>query len=480
MNSLFRPPIGRHTFGVLDRVLFKKTVDLAAAAVADKKKIASWRQQMEKDKALLVVERLSAVVNHPNPALAEQGSRCILLDPKIRPEVRDTWTPSIHDGVSKREIDIIPYQLKLDYDFWTYEQVMRCLIPPELHDESDGFPVGFNQAGHVAHMNLRSRYLPYKGIIGEVLRDKNPQIRTVINKIAGVGAESEFRTFNYEVLAGEDDLKVEAHENGCAYSFDYAKVYWNSKLEREHRRMSQEVFKPGEVVCDVMAGIGPFAIPAAKRGIFVWANDYNPESYRYLEKNITRNKVDQWVRPFNEDGRIFIRKAVDLVYNASTKGENVAVPIKKPRKTEVQKGRGGGKAARATSPRRTHELVMVPPTISHFVMNLPATAYTFLPYYRGLYAGHENLFEPHTSTKLPMVHVYGFGDKEVGERPRREFCELISAQLGAPISFGTDPETPGCASVSVVRAVSPNQDMFCASFRIPREVAFAPRPTENS
>ena len=40
MSSLFRPPTIRHTFGVLDRTLFAKTVNLAAAAVADKTKIA--------------------------------------------------------------------------------------------------------------------------------------------------------------------------------------------------------------------------------------------------------------------------------------------------------------------------------------------------------------------------------------------------------------------------------------------------------
>lgn len=167
---------------------------------------------------------------------------------------------------------------------------MKSLLPSDLRDEHDGIPQGFNQAGHVAHMNLRERYLPYKKLIAEVIVDKNPTVKTVINKIANVGTESEFRTFAYEVLAGPDDLNVEARENDCVFRFDYSKVYWNSKLEGEHRRLIN-IFQPGEVVCDVMAGIGPFAIPAGKKGVFVWANDYNPESYRYLDENIKRNKV---------------------------------------------------------------------------------------------------------------------------------------------------------------------------------------------
>lgn len=202
----------------------------------------------------------------------------------------ETWTPLVRDGLEKQELDMVPYDLSLDYAHWTYEEVIRCLLPPDIRDTMDGVPTGYNQAGHVAHLNLREMFLPYKKLIAEILMDKNSSIRTVINKVADVGTQSEFRTFAYEVLAGEDDLNVEARENECVFHFDYSKVYWNSKLEGEHRRLVG-LFEPGEVVCDVMAGIGPFAIPAGKKGVFVWANDYNPESYKSLDSNVKRNKV---------------------------------------------------------------------------------------------------------------------------------------------------------------------------------------------
>jgi len=139
-------------------------------------------------------------------------------------------------------------------------------------------------------LNIREGYLPYKKIIAEVMADKNPGIRTVINKVDLVGEQSEFRTFQYEVLYGEDDMKVEHSEGDCIFRFDYSKVYWNSRLQTEHKRLI-ESFKPGEVVCDVMAGIGPFAVPAGKKKVFVWANDLNPDSYSSMKDAITRNKV---------------------------------------------------------------------------------------------------------------------------------------------------------------------------------------------
>ena len=184
------------------------------------------------------------------------------------------------------------------------DDIMHAILP---EDEQSELPTGFSIVGHVgmnsksfvapcvgtnstAHLNLRKQYLPYKDLIATVLLDKNPTIRTVINKIDDVGTENEYRTFDYELLAGKPDLNVEAKEEDCIFRFDYSKVYWNSRLNTEHRRLV-EMFQKGEAVCDVMAGVGPFAVPAGKRKVFVWANDLNPDSYASLYDAIKRNKV---------------------------------------------------------------------------------------------------------------------------------------------------------------------------------------------
>ncbi|KAI1779947.1 Met-10+ like-protein-domain-containing protein [Hypoxylon cercidicola] len=468
--SLLRPPVIRSAVGVLDRSLFRKTVNLAAAAVADRKNISAWRQKLQRDNALLAVERIPGVVPHPDQALASQGIKCLLLTPKIKAGVPETWTSILQEGVTSKEVGIVPYDLFLDYDYWSYEDVMKSLLPPDLRDEHDGIPAGFNPAGHVAHMNLKEAFLPYKKLIAEVLLDKNPAIKTVINKVANVGTESEFRTFAYEVLAGPDDMNVEARENDCIFRFDYSKVYWNSKLEGEHRRLIN-VFQPGEVVCDVMAGIGPFAVPAGKKGVFVWANDYNPESYRYLGENIKRNKVGQYVRPFNQDGRTFIQEAADLVHAASANKEYaVAGPNRREKRRQHPNSNTAGNSRSRPGPERK----LIPPTISHFVMNLPASAITFLPHFRGLYAGREQLFAPHTGTKLPMVHVHCFAPKADGDASLINVCERISAELGVGMKLG-EAENAHEVSVLEVRNVAPNKRMFCASFRVPPEVAFAAR-----
>jgi tRNA (guanine37-N1)-methyltransferase len=361
-------------------------------------------------------------------------------------------------------VGVIPYQLHLDYTSFTYAEITAAIIPPPENPTDDELPTGFTQTGHVAHLNLRERYLPYKHIIGAVLVDKAPLIRTVINKLDDVGSENAYRTFAYEVLHGPDDMNVVVNEQGCTFKFDFSKVYWNTRLHTEHERLC-DLFEEGDAVCDVMAGVGPFAVPAGKKKCFVYANDLNPESYKCLVDNIKGNKVGDFVIPHNTDGGAFIRSsAADLL--SAPKHEIPIYP-------KVKKSRTDPTPIEPPQPIKT---LVKPRTFAHYVMNLPASAITFLPSFIGLYSnisGHpaseiRQLFAPHTSTKLPMIHVHCFStksDDNVAEA--KSICEEISRQLNFTI-------TPDMEDVSIhdVRDVAPKKRMFCASFRLPEEVAF--------
>ncbi|KAI9867986.1 MAG: tRNA(m(1)G37)methyltransferase, partial [Pleopsidium flavum] len=109
-----------------------------------------------------------------------------------------------------------------------------------------------------------------------------------------------------------------------------------------------------------------------------------------------------------------------------------------------------------------------PKTFNHYVMNLPASAITFLDAFIGLYRGHEILFSPHTSTKLPMIHVHCFSTKsDDNVEEKKKICKEISER----IEFEIKPDDPK-VEVWDVRDVAPQKRMFCASFRLPDEVAF--------
>lgn len=109
-----------------------------------------------------------------------------------------------------------------------------------------------------------------------------------------------------ELIAGEPNFIVEhvgavyyhfssnltglQHESDCRFTFDFTQVYWNSRLHTEHDRLVQH-FSPEDVIADVFAGVGPFAVPAGKKGCAVLANDLNPNSAKYMMKNVNDNRV---------------------------------------------------------------------------------------------------------------------------------------------------------------------------------------------
>lgn len=142
--------------------------------------------------------------------------------------------------------------------------------------------------------------------------------------------------FDMEVIAGENNFITAVKEHDCKFQMDFSKVYWNSRLETEHRRIvrtlapvgtSQSVhlfpddvvaclfsapiscsFDQSDIVVDAFAGIGPFVVPAAKKRVTCYANDLNPESVRWLKVNVEANKAAGAMAGIeNMDARDFIR-----------------------------------------------------------------------------------------------------------------------------------------------------------------------------
>ncbi|KAE8680169.1 tRNA (guanine(37)-N1)-methyltransferase 2 [Hibiscus syriacus] len=273
-------------------------------------------------------------------------------------------------------------------------------------------PSAFETVGHIAHLNLKDEHLPYKNVIAKVVLDKNkPKIQTVVNKIDAI--QNDYRTMQLEVLAGNHSLVTTVVENGLRFRVDLAKVYWNSRLGTERQRLLSG-FNRNDVICDVFSGVGPIAISAAKIVKRVYANDLNPFAVEYLERNSVLNKLERKIKIFNMDGRRFI--------NAMFSSE------------------------------KAH-------SITHVVMNLPNDAAEFLDAFRGVYRDQprDNEFN------FPMIHVYGFSK---ARDPEFDFHERIRIAL---------QEVEVNVDMSRVRLVAPGKYMFCASFILPRSVAFAER-----
>jgi tRNA (guanine37-N1)-methyltransferase len=185
------------------------------------------------------------------------------------------------------------------------------------------------------------------------------------------------------------------------------------------------MFAPTDVVADVFAGVGPFALPAAKKGCAVWANDLNPDSFKYLELNVEKNRVTDRVRSSCEDGREFIRtiprKAFEEPFSAYEGPKPTRIQQRSDRKQRLDKKEGhvtppNSTAASALPPRRT---------IAHFVMNLPDSAITFLDAFRGILVQDD--LRAAYQDKLPMIHCHCF-TREL--EPERAEADIRTVSAG--------------------------------------------------
>lgn len=453
------PPVNRN-MKVLDRSFFKQTITTSALTILNPRDIQKVRAKVASSRDLLSATTIKPVLNDETVS----GAKCILLRPHVKAEDPSTWQNQWASLVDEGIVRIRPYELTLTYDDWTMGEILDAILP-ELSRDDEQNPAGFAQVGHVAHLNLREQFLPYKHLIGQVLLDKNPQVKTVINKIHDVGTESVFRTFPYEVLAGPDDLNVTVRHADCEFKFNFGEVYWNTRNGHEQERL-MSMFQEGESLCDVMAGVGPFAIPAGKKRVWTWANDLNPACYQALCAAIAGNKVSNFVRPFNLDGAKFIHTATQELLQSQRTFE------KKP-SAKVSRKAAPEEIAQAQQIVTANTVNMVePPTFDHFVMNLPASAIDFLYAFKGIYHGWRHLFARGGGLRnLPLIHVYAFQARKDSEaEEHEELQQRLSRALGHQLSEEHE------VNLHRARLVAPNKLYYCASFRLPAEVAFA-QPT---
>lgn len=230
-----------------------------------------------------------------------------------------------------------------------------------------------------------------------------------------------------EVLAGNPDFVAQVKENSCTFKFDFSAVYWNSRLCTEHERVVK-LLPEGCILFDVFAGVGPFAIPAAKlKKCRVLANDLNPASHQWLVENVRLNKVTDRVETFNLDGRDFIRAEMKKLLDVEEREK----PI-------------------------------------HVTMNLPALAVEFLDAFIGLLS-HRDPGPARTTN--PIVHVYSFCAESSAFSEMRS---KVEARLGSTLPDDHIIE------LLDVRDVAPNKHMIRLSFRMPQAVLSSLSPEKEN
>jgi tRNA (guanine37-N1)-methyltransferase len=122
----------------------------------------------------------------------------------------------------------------------------------------------------------------------EKILQSRPSLHTVLCAASEVSGE--YRTREFEVLAGTPATRTEVIEYGHRFTVDLSTAYFSARLSSERQRILEQV-GDNETVLDMFAGVGPFAITLAARAALVVASDINPQAIILLLENCAQNRT---------------------------------------------------------------------------------------------------------------------------------------------------------------------------------------------
>ncbi|SOV76270.1 met-10+ like protein, putative [Plasmodium sp. gorilla clade G3] len=222
------------------------------------------------------------------------------------------YIEELFELIKEEDIRFQKVKLEFGYDNMNTSEILRKIFP-SINEIIHKFEI----IGHIAHLNFCDKLESCKKIIAEIILDKNKSIKTVINKKDILN--NTHRTFNIELLAGENNYVTQLKENNIRVNLNYELIYWNSKLKKERDRIYNLV-KDNSIIIDVFGGVGIFSLLLSKKSCLCFSNDINEHAYKYMNINISMNK-NKNILTYNMDGREFLEKLFNL--KIFSKNENV-------------------------------------------------------------------------------------------------------------------------------------------------------------
>ncbi len=192
---------------------------------------------------------------------------------------------------------------------------LKALLQKKLSKEELSLLVrGFDQLGNIAIIEIPKELEKKQKLIGEGVLKLNKSIKTVC-KIKGEH-KGKYRIQPIEIIAGEKNFIAHYKEFGCRFEFDVRKTFFSPRLGNERKRICEKI-KKGEIVGVFFAGIGPFAVIFAKNSPLkkAVAIELNPQAFKYLEKNISLNKVEEKVEAIKGDVKKVVPKKFKKTFN---------------------------------------------------------------------------------------------------------------------------------------------------------------------
>ncbi|CAG9329134.1 TRM5 [Blepharisma stoltei] len=349
---------------------------------------------------------------------ADPQSRLILLDESLSKLSTEELPDSLTSKILDNSVEIIDHTLDLSYDSYSFQEILRQLLPNTL-------PIlpNFETIGDLAYIRLIPDYSEHSRLIGEVILDKSGK-----KCVVGIFQDKA------EVIAGSGDTKVNAAEHNLHIKYDFLKAPLAAGLESERNRLLEK-FEKNSVICDTCAGVGHLALLAAQKGYNVISNSENEENYEALVANAINNQLDKKIYAFNQ-------KPLEMLENIKESWAS-----------------NDDKEAEEIQTQMVHYLLRSPDfndlphkKFNHLILEVKDPDFQELEKLYGFFKGVS--YDP-----LPNLHFYV---ESSAAAPKEDIIEKLSKAWMHKIKDSQIQE------VHYVR-----DKLYCISLQIPQEVAFS-------
>jgi len=196
------------------------------------------------------------------------------------------------------------------------KQTLKALLGKVFTDEEMQFaPNSYELVGSngkiVAIVEVPYELDDRKYVIGKTIMETNKNIHSVLSKVSA--RKGEFRTRDYELIAGSHDTEILHKEHGYSLKVNPQKVYFSAKEGTERQRIAKQVER-GEIVMVFFAGCGVYAIAIASEQPDVgkiYAIEINADGVEYMKQNLRINRIVHKVVPIHGD----VKNNAEKFYN---------------------------------------------------------------------------------------------------------------------------------------------------------------------
>lgn len=246
--------------------------------------------------------------------LLEKG--LLRKDLQVRSDAKNVYFPVTQRVDLGFPIETVDFK-QIEVSVNDYRQLVD--VPDEVRPF---LPSSYDTIGTIAVVKMDERVRRFAAEIGKAILATQKSLKTVC---VDSGVAEEYRTRNIKRVAGEKVTETIHKEYGMSFKVDVSKAFFSPRLATERETVARQV-KPGDVVIDMFAGIGPFSIMIAKmrQPRMVHAIDLNPDAIELMKENIRLNKVDN-VRPILGDAKEAVadlEKADHIIMNLPHSGRD--------------------------------------------------------------------------------------------------------------------------------------------------------------